>query len=105
MHRRPLFPLLPQGGSSDSTAAQGRRRVRRATQMVRFAVLKLRAARTFHDYRKKKHLQNTFRCVFANVPVEQDNCEKQKLKNTVFVFRNYSPPKAQTFLMCPRAFM
>lgn len=40
----PLFPLLPQGGSSDSTAAQGRRRMRRATQMVRFAVFKLRAA-------------------------------------------------------------
>lgn len=40
----PFSPLRPQGGSNDSTAAQGRRRMPRATQMVRFAVFKLRAA-------------------------------------------------------------
>lgn len=37
----PIFPLLPQGGGNDSTAAQGRRRIRRVTKMVRFELLKL----------------------------------------------------------------
>lgn len=68
----PIFPLLPQGGGNDSTAAQGRRRIRRVTQMVRFELLKLPEAWTFHVYRQK-HFENTFRCVFAYVPVEQDN--------------------------------
>lgn len=34
-----LFPLLSQGGGNDSIDALGRRRIRRVTQMVRFALL------------------------------------------------------------------
>lgn len=40
----PVVHLLTQGGGNDSTAESERRRIRRVTQMVRFALFKLREA-------------------------------------------------------------